>query len=548
MLPGVDGSNINGPSCIEISKIVENSLGRYYLYFAHHHGSHIRMAHADELTGPWTIRQGGVLSLSDLTGCYDHIASPDVVIDDRTGEIRMYFHGVDKGSGRQLTFCAQSMDGLNFTASPKPIAQSYLRVVPWRGNWIGMSKGGILYLSVDGRSDFKPLARPALPLHSPDGNAPGDTRHVALHLAGDRLWVAFSRIGDAPEHIRLGYVDLLLPLDRWRLEAHAPLLLPERDWEGATIPVSPGRAGAAVAPEHALRDPYIFRTGKDVWLFYSFAGEQGIALAELPELDRSYRDQPKVAAWPTNDAPGAEDDEVATEMRRLQSPGGLEKKLAELDMAKATKRIFLMGCGRSGTWLLTTLMACFDDTEVVASELPVEAFGTRQTGNSTLVIKRTWDSYARLDAIPESVHILYIMRHPFAVLTSHNPVTQRKYHISMQRWLGEVVALRRLIDSGRKRVVIVTYEELVTAPESTAMKIARSFDLSPLHEPAQAMANAILPPEAIAAMRGLRPPDRDSIGRYRKDPDAIAYLAMAVPILREELDWVAGYFGYDLSL
>ena len=140
------------------------------------------------------------------------------------------------------------------------------------------------------------------------------------------------------------------------------------------------------------------------------------------------------------------------------------------------------------------------------------------------------------------------MRHPFDVLTSHNPVTERKYHISPQRWLGEMRTLRRLIDSGRKRLLIVTYEELATSPESTAMKIARSFDLPPLKEPAQVMASAVLPPEAVSAMGGLRPIDRDSIGRYRKDPESLAYLRKAVPILREELDWVAGYFGYDLSL
>lgn len=546
MMTGVDGANINGPSCLDVSTILDRPLGRYYLYFAHHHGSYIRMAYADELTGPWRIHENGVLSLADAVGCRDHIASPDVVADRAAGEIRMYFHGVDRSSGTQLSFCAYSLDGLRFSASPTPIANSYLRVAPWRGNWVGMSKGGILYLSVDGRGGFKPFARAALPLHRADGNGPGDMRHVALLPEGDRLWVAFSRIGDAPEHIRLGSIDLLLPMDRWRLEAHAPLLLPELGWEGAVVPAAPSRAGAALAAENALRDPYLLRTAEGVWLFYSFAGEQGIGIARLPELDRCYREARKAVGWAGDDTPRAGDGEDAAALRRLQSPGALERKLAELDQAGPTRRIFVMGCGRSGTWLLTTMMSCFEDTEVVTSELPVEAFGVRPAGRSTVVIKRQWDSYARLDAIPASIHILYIMRHPFDVLTSHNPVTGKKYHISPQRWLGEIAALRRLI--GRERVLIVTYEDLVTDPGAVTTKIARAFDLTPQAQPVAALAGASLPAEAVAAMGGVRPISRDSIRRHLKEPESIEYLRRAVPVLREELAWVGGHFGYDLTL
>ena len=41
------GSNINGPSLIRVPDWVENPLGRYYLYFADHRGSYIRLAVAD---------------------------------------------------------------------------------------------------------------------------------------------------------------------------------------------------------------------------------------------------------------------------------------------------------------------------------------------------------------------------------------------------------------------------------------------------------------------------------------------------------------------
>jgi hypothetical protein len=46
------GGNIQGPSLIKVPDWVENPLGNYYLYFADHRGTYIRMAYADEVTGP----------------------------------------------------------------------------------------------------------------------------------------------------------------------------------------------------------------------------------------------------------------------------------------------------------------------------------------------------------------------------------------------------------------------------------------------------------------------------------------------------------------
>ncbi|MFV1980611.1 MAG: hypothetical protein ACC655_05595, partial [Rhodothermia bacterium] len=41
--------NVNGPSVIRVPDWINSPLGRYYLYFAHHRGSFIRMAYADDL-------------------------------------------------------------------------------------------------------------------------------------------------------------------------------------------------------------------------------------------------------------------------------------------------------------------------------------------------------------------------------------------------------------------------------------------------------------------------------------------------------------------
>jgi len=114
------GSNIAGPSLIRVPDWAEGALGRYYLYFADHRGTYIRLAWADALEGPWTTHEPGVLDLADShfpttcppcapPGSYVHIASPDVHVVDERREIVMYIHGRD--AGRQVTRVAVSRDG-----------------------------------------------------------------------------------------------------------------------------------------------------------------------------------------------------------------------------------------------------------------------------------------------------------------------------------------------------------------------------------------------------------------------------------------------------
>ena len=59
------GVNIQGPSLIRVPDWVKERLGKYYLYFAHHKGSYIRLAYSDELIGPWTVHEPGCLQLSE---------------------------------------------------------------------------------------------------------------------------------------------------------------------------------------------------------------------------------------------------------------------------------------------------------------------------------------------------------------------------------------------------------------------------------------------------------------------------------------------------
>jgi hypothetical protein len=283
MLPGKDGANINGPSLIRVPDWIEKPLGRYYLYFAHHGGSYIRLAFADQLEGPWTVHKGGVLQLKDAPGCKGHIASPDVVVVPEQKEIRMYFHGPGKSGKGQLTFVALSSDGLNFKASAESIAPFYFRAFHHEGMWYGMSKGGLLWRSKDGLTGFEEGPDP-MPgsegRDKPGYNKPG-ARHVAIQPDGQALWVYYSNIGDAPERILRCRVELTPDWKTWRAGPPQEVLGPEKDYEGIDLPVKKSSAGAAGGREHALRDPAIFTEGGKTYLLYSVAGESGIGIAEL---------------------------------------------------------------------------------------------------------------------------------------------------------------------------------------------------------------------------------------------------------------------------
>src|SRR6056297_3441925 len=86
--------NVNGPSMIRAPRWLDDPLGEYYLYFADHSGASIRLAYADDLTGPWTLADTDPLHLEEAgPGFDDHIASPDVHVDADRERVRMYYHG-----------------------------------------------------------------------------------------------------------------------------------------------------------------------------------------------------------------------------------------------------------------------------------------------------------------------------------------------------------------------------------------------------------------------------------------------------------------------
>jgi len=274
------GDNVNGPSVLRVPDWIEQPLGRYYLYFAHHRGKSIRLAVADAPCGPWHV-QDPVLHLDALPWVRDHVASPDVHVDEGRREILMYVHGRRLGRGQHSALTV-SRDGLHFEPVRGDVARPYLRRFDWRGEVFAIT-AGVLPATVSGTRRHAFLER------SPDGREPFTTvkslfprvRHAAVSIQGETLLVFFSRLGDVPERIQVSTLALGDEPARWRMSAPIDVLRPETPWEGAHQPLRVSRRGAAHEPLRELRDPAILEDGGRTWLFYSIAGESGIAAAEL---------------------------------------------------------------------------------------------------------------------------------------------------------------------------------------------------------------------------------------------------------------------------
>ncbi|MEC8950950.1 MAG: hypothetical protein VYC30_08205 [Pseudomonadota bacterium] len=298
------GVNIQGPSLIRIPNWVENPLGKYYLYFADHKGLYIRLAYADNLTGPWQVHEPGSLRIEDsyftptrpeiseealaemIEGrrasgsrtshdlafelTQPHIASPDVHVNEDSQQIIMYYHGLE-GPGFQHSRVATSNDGINFTAGSENIGRTYMRAFKYEQRTYALAMPGQFYRSENGFTNFEEGPRLFVP----------NMRHSAVVVRDNYLYVFWTRVGDAPESIMLSTIDLRPDWTKWQVSEERVVLRPERNWEGADAPVEPSVRSTAYGHVNQLRDPTLYIEDDVVYMLYAVAGESGIALARV---------------------------------------------------------------------------------------------------------------------------------------------------------------------------------------------------------------------------------------------------------------------------
>lgn len=328
-----EGENINGPSVIRIPEWIApedraHPDAFYYCYFAHHDGQYIRMAWASEIEGTWHLYQTGseiepgdrgVLDLGNDVISLDngivipnnHLASPDVHVDDENQRIIMYFHSggpltIDGTEySTQRTFVSYSPYGLDFYDQIQPVllGRSYFRVFEHENELYALGNSGDPYQATDINDPW--TAPPGFDFtqklwtEHPDNPFQDDinyiggfseselrVRHTSVRKVDDELHVFYSRRGDLLENIQMSKINL--SVDDWEdwdaTYPPAEILVSAPGWEGGDLTPAPSETSAAPEDVNQLRDPYVF-TDKDgsLYLFYAGRGENAIGLAKLQE-------------------------------------------------------------------------------------------------------------------------------------------------------------------------------------------------------------------------------------------------------------------------
>lgn len=243
-----EGENINGPSLIRIPDWISRSnrahpSAVYYFYFGDHVGDYIRMAWAEEVTGPWHLYQSGSRVPIGDRGVLDngrrdinlsnrivieenHLASPDVHVDDENRRIILYFHS---GSSTffngnemngQFSWVATSPYGLDFNNRIEPVrlTTSYMRVFSHGGELYAFDNSASPRRALDADNPWQPTSNyysgstiPSLwekhpgdftqePIEDNLGLSRSDlrVRHTAVRVVGNELQVFYTRRGDSP--------------------------------------------------------------------------------------------------------------------------------------------------------------------------------------------------------------------------------------------------------------------------------------------------------------------------------------------------------------
>jgi hypothetical protein len=101
------------------------------------------------------------------------------------------------------------------------------------------------------------------------------------------------------------------------------------------------------------------------------------------------------------------------------------------------------------------------------------------------------------------------------------------------------------VDSRRKNIKVVRYEDLVGRPVEWQTKLAHFFRLK-IRAPIDTIFTTSNNPSE-SPLHLSRKLDVSSIDKHKRDTAKLAYLAHIKPQLGEVLDWVCETYDYDLS-
>jgi len=253
------------------------------------------MAWAADIEGPYTLYDNftshgdrGVLD-NDEDDIFlnnnirigeNHLASPDVIVDDANQQIIMYFHSGSSyyvnnvEQNDQVTWVSTSPYGLEFYNGIESVqlGSSYFRVFEYDGELYSLDNGAKIYRALDPENPWDTPSghdftdglweeHPEDNLFQNDITLPSSelrVRHTGVRVVGDILHVFYSRRGEFQERIQLSTIDMSSDWAQW--DATYPpieVLAPNPGWEGGQREMDNSETSAGVNVNQ-LRDPDIF--------------------------------------------------------------------------------------------------------------------------------------------------------------------------------------------------------------------------------------------------------------------------------------------------
>jgi len=364
----IQSTNVNGPMPIMVRDWMKheawNSVSTLVFVSSHNkRRTNIQVVGMSRNTseGPTWKNLNVTLQLNAKQTPCKTLHSPSIFVDDEKQQLLMYIHGhgcqkatANQPAGLQPTVLFASNDGVswdyvrNNEEEPYLLQDSFYLSVPvyskHDGYFYAMAKtqenkvgSAVLYRSksITGPFEKGPIVARGI-------------RHVDLYLDSNTLYVFFTLIGDMPERVLLGSIDISNSEQwmHWNLLPGPTLLQPEYFYEHGNAKLQPSESGAAKETMRELRDPRFLPDNEkkgDVlsgYLFYTVQGEQGIALARLTiDLER-FRSVPT----------------ISYRNRTNISPSVLKHASLEDNTATTEKKTALFtGVGRSGTTALCNM-------------------------------------------------------------------------------------------------------------------------------------------------------------------------------------------------
>jgi hypothetical protein len=214
-----------------------------------------------------------------------------------------------------------------------------------------------------------------------------------------------------------------------------------------------------------------------------------------------------------------------------------------LETGKPPVRLHITGCHRSGTTLITEMIAaCFEYSKRCEHEQSV--FEPIEHEEGLYLSKKPSDitHIKRILLNDPKLHVIYMLRDPRSVITSIHPSKADIYFASFERWQRYEIAAKAL--KGHPRFLEIRYEALISDPDREQQKIAKTFTfLNQDHQFSNYEKHAKASKKAEISLKGLRPITNQNLSSWQNHWPRIAFQIEKYPMLKQ----IVREYGYETT-